>query len=193
MVSAVSKKILDWLGFNITGNINDPHKKKLYVVVPHTSNWDFPLGILVKWGYKLKAGFIAKNSLFKPPFGWLFRALGGIPVDRSRKSDTVKNIAEVFRNTKELRIAIAPEGTRKKVDQLKKGFYYIAKEAGIPILLVKFDFENKVVHFSEPFFPGTEEAEDWNFLNNYWNGVHGKIPENSFGYGKTPKITEGSL
>ena len=183
----LSKAILKLLGFRVTGNIRDKHKKKITVVVPHTSNWDFPLGLLVKSSIGMKANYIGKNSLFKPPFGWIFKALGGIPVDRSKSSNTVKSIVEAFRKSDEMNIAIAPEGTRKKVKHLKRGFYYIAKSAEIPIILVKFDYKNKEVHFSEPYFPTEDEAADWLYLENYWNGIEGKIPEKSYGYNRTFK------
>ena len=182
MLKLFAKLVFKIIGFKIEGNYPLEQKKMIIAVVPHTSNWDFPLGILTKWYLGANINFIGKSSLFKKPYGWFFRYLGGTPIDRSKSQNTVRAVANAFEREERLTIAIAPEGTRSKVDRLKGGFYYIAKLAEIPILLVKFDFQNRLVGFSELFYPSENEEKDWEFLNNYWNGIHGKIPEKSFGY-----------
>ena len=126
------------LGWQIVGKF--PKLDKCIVaVVPHTSWVDFFLGLLVRKVINQEINYIGKKSLFKPPFGWFFRWMGGTPIDRSKSSDTVMAIANIFNEKKVFRLALSPEGTRKKVDKWKTGFYYIAKAANVPIVLVAFD------------------------------------------------------
>jgi 1-acyl-sn-glycerol-3-phosphate acyltransferase len=184
MVKYITGLLLRLFGFKITGRYPHELDKKVIAVIPHTSNWDFPLGLLIKWSLGAKINFIAKDSLFKNGFGWFFRALGGIPVNRSKSTNMVQAIVDAYNREDKLSIAIAPEGTRKKVDKLKRGFYFIAKLAKVPVIFVKFDYQNKEVNFSEPYHPTDDEEADWKYINSYFNGVLGRIPEYSYGYGK---------
>lgn len=162
--------------------------KLLVVVVPHTSNWDFPIGVLLRPLIKLDIKFLGKSSLFKPPFGWIFRALGGYPVDRSGNVKFVDAVVRLLNSKDKFLIAMSPEGTRKKVDRLRSGFYYIALTANIPIMLCKFDWENKHVGFSEAFMPSGDYQKDLKILEDYFRGVKGKIPE--FGWQKNKNLPE---
>jgi 1-acyl-sn-glycerol-3-phosphate acyltransferase len=184
MMSALSKFILKIVGWKITGRVPHNLKKNMLIVIPHTSNWDFPLGLLARSAAKIKVKFVAKHTLFKPGIGWFFKALGGIPVDRSKRGNTVQAMADLYDNRDELSIVIAPEGTRKKVDKLKRGFYFIAKTAKVPIIPIKFDFRVKEVHFGDPFYPTDDERADLDFFEHYFDGVEGKVSENSYGYGR---------
>jgi 1-acyl-sn-glycerol-3-phosphate acyltransferase len=166
-----------WLwGFKIYG---DPEKtpKKVYVVYPHTSNWDFPLGILIKFGKPIDVNYVGKESLFKWPWGWLFRWLGGIPVDRKKSNNFVDMMVDLYNKYDRLAITIAPEGTRKRVQKFRTGFYYIALKAKVPLILVKFDFGKKVIEFSEPFYTTGVYSEDLKFIINYFKDVKGYNPE----------------
>jgi 1-acyl-sn-glycerol-3-phosphate acyltransferase len=174
MLAKISQWILGAFGWKIEGEIPSDIKKMVIAVIPHTSNWDFPLGLLVRTAMKEKISYIGKSSLFVFPVGILFKALGGIPVDRSKSNNFVDAVVEVFRKAPELRIAIAPEGTRKTVQRLKTGFYYIAKGAGVPILLTKFDFEKKVVDFGEIFWPTEDPKADFEYIHQYFKGIRGK-------------------
>ena len=149
-------------------------------VVPHTSAWDFPIGLLVRRIVEVDIKFMAKKSLFKPPFGWLFRWLGGIPVDRSQRTNLVDAVVDVYHAHDHLYISIAPEGTRKRVEKLKTGFYYIAKKAQIPILPCSFNYATKTVEFGEVFYPGEDAEKDLAMISDHFRGVHGKYPEHSF-------------
>jgi len=155
-------------------------KKCVVIVVPHTSWWDFVLGLLVREIVGEEINFIAKDNLFKPPFGWFFRWMGGAPVNRSRSNDSVKAIAGIFASRDEFRLALSPEGTRKKVSGWKTGFYFIAKAAGVPIVLVAFDFGKKQVKISEPLYPTDNREADFNEYMAFYKGVVGKVPANSF-------------
>lgn len=178
----LSSYILKLLGWKVTKNYAFDLDKLIYVVVPHTSNWDFFLGILLRSKIGFKANFIGKHTLFKWPLGFFMRALGGIPVNRSSSHNFVDQIVQQYQERKFLAIGIAPEGKRAKVDRLKSGFYYIAKQAKIPMILVKFDYANKEVIFEKPFYASDDFDQDWTYITNEFKGVIGKIPKNSFGY-----------
>jgi len=158
-----------------------PPDKAVYVVVPHTSGWDFIIGILTRGATGLKVKFLGKQELFKPPFGFVFRWAGGFPVDRSKRTSLVEQVAAIFNRHEKFAIAVAPEGTRKKVNSLKTGFYYIARIANIPLILVKLDFGNRIVDFSKPFLTTGNFGKDIEKINRHFQGVKGKIPELSFG------------
>lgn len=180
MRSQLSSWILKIMGWTITGNYPNEEKKNVLIVVPHTSWVDFILGILVRSAKELDTRFLAKKSLFKPPFGAFFKWMGGHPVDRSGNQNMVEAVIEIFDKKEEFDIAIAPEGTRKKVKHLKTGFYWISKGAGAAIVPVKFDFEHKNVHFGDPFYPGDDPEKDLEKIESYFRGVKGKIHERSF-------------
>lgn len=180
MLAAISQAILWLFGWKIEGSYPHHIPKKILVVMPHTSNWDFPLGILVRSAVRADIQFIGKDSLFKPPHGFIFRWLGGVPVDRSRSNNFVDNMIRTYNNRENFTTVIAPEGTRKKVDRLKTGFYHIAIGAGIPMILTRFDFERKVVSFSEPFYPSGNMEKDFKFIYDHFRGIKGKIPELGF-------------
>ena len=181
MFSRLSKFILKLLGWEIMGTVPDDIPKAILIAAPHTSWIDFPCGLLVRSALKLKIGFFGKHTLFKPPFGFIFRALGGIPIDRTQKNSMVENMAREFDKADRLLVSLAPEGTRKKVDQLKTGFYHIAKAAKIPIVMVAFDFEHKQFRFSKPFHTTDDQAADMLYIWNYFKGVKGKVAEYSIG------------
>lgn len=155
-------------------------KKYVVIVVPHTSWVDFIIGLLVRSISKEKINYIGKKSLFKPPFGWFFRWMGGAPIDRSKNHNKVEAIKAIFEEREEFRLALAPEGTRKKVSQWKTGFYYIAKTADVPIVLVAFDFGKKEVKISAPEYTSENMEADFAKYYAFYKGVKGKIPEYSF-------------
>jgi len=168
-------------GWKVLGDFSkDEIKKCIVIAVPHTSWHDFYMGVLLRSVLKTKIGFIGKKELFKWPFGYLFRAMGGAPIDRTPGQDKVKAIARVFEDKEEFRITIAPEGTRKKVDKLKTGFYYIALEAKVPIIMVAFDFGKKQHRISKPLYPSGKIEQDMALIHEFFKGAKGKIPEYSF-------------
>lgn len=152
--------------------------KCVVIVVPHTSWVDFFLGLLIREVLQEKIHYIGKQSLFKPPFGSFFRWTGGAPIDRSKNNDTVAATAQIFRERTIFRLALSPEGTRKKVAQWKTGFYYIAKKANVPIVMVAFDFGKKQIKISDTVYPTENKEEDFKAYKAFFAGVKGKIPEN---------------
>ncbi len=159
--------------------IHDFPKLKKYVVIaaPHTSWQDFPIGIMAKFAKGANVNYIGKASLFKPPFGFLFRWLGGAPVDRTKNTKLVDAIVDVFNTKDAFVLGMSPEGTRKKVDAWKTGFYYIAKGANVPIVMATLDFKNKQIQISEPYILTDDMDADMNHFYNYFDGVEGKHPE----------------
>lgn len=155
-------------------------KKCVVIVIPHTHWYDFTLGVLVRKVLNLEINYIGKKSLFQAPYGWFFRWTGGTPVDRSKNQKLVDAVAEVFEKKEVFRFALAPEGTRKKVKELKTGFYFIAKKAKVPIVMVAFDFGKKQVKFSELMWTTNHMEADFKKVKEFYKGVKGKIPEYSF-------------
>jgi 1-acyl-sn-glycerol-3-phosphate acyltransferase len=168
------------LGWKITGFLDfGKVKKAVIIAVPHTSWHDFYIGVLLRSVIGIETNFVGKKSLFKGPFGWLFRSLGGSPVERKRNENQVESIARLFNDKEVFRMTMSPEGTRKKVEEWRTGFYYIAKTANVPIIMFTLDFENKENRFSEPFYPTDNKEADFNFMKAYFKDVKGKVPEYS--------------
>ena len=167
-------------GWEIIGDYPHDVPKKIIVAGPHTSFFDFFVGISLRGVMGFDAKYIGKDSLFKPPFGWFMKLMGGIPVDRSKSNNFVEASAEVFKSRESLTICIAPEGTRKKVEKFKTGFYYIAKLANIPILPVLFDYENKQLLWQELIYPGEDPEQDIKKIEELFRGVKGKVEAYSF-------------
>jgi 1-acyl-sn-glycerol-3-phosphate acyltransferase len=163
------------MGWRIDGDLSPHLKKAVVIVVPHTSWHDFYVGAFARKILNLQINFIAKRELFRFPFGWYFRWMGGAPVDRGSKHNTVQQVAQLFKSRDEFRLAIAPEGTRKKVDTWRSGFYYIAMEANVPIICVAFDYSTKTIKINLPFYPSGDFPTDLIELKSFYEGVVGKI------------------
>lgn len=147
MWSILFRSYLFLLGWRYEGNIPPNLKKFVLVAAPHTSNLDFPLAQAAFYLMGTKVKFMAKKSLFRWPFRKLFLSWGGLPVDRSSKSNLVDTMCQYFGNCDELALVIAPEGTRKSVDKWRSGFYQIAKAAEVPIVCGYLDYGRKVAGF----------------------------------------------
>jgi 1-acyl-sn-glycerol-3-phosphate acyltransferase len=155
-----------------------PDRSRLVIVVaPHTSNWDFVVGIAVIFATGLHAHWLVKDSWFRWPLGILGRWLGGIPVDRSRRHDLVEQTSAAFRERDRLWLAITPEGTRKKVERWKSGFWHIAKAAGVPIALCYFDYRKREVGFGPLLEPGDDYAADLARILSFYAGVTPRHPD----------------
>jgi 1-acyl-sn-glycerol-3-phosphate acyltransferase len=161
------------LGWKLNGEFPSHLNKFVAIVVPHTSWWDFVLGLLVRKVWDEEINYIGKKSLFDSPFGWFFKWTGGAAIDRSKTNDTVKATAQIFNERKKFRLALSPEGTRKKVERWKTGFYFIAKTANVPIVLVAFDYGKKEIKISEPKFPTDDQIADFEKYHAFYDGVEG--------------------
>ncbi|GAA3655578.1 1-acyl-sn-glycerol-3-phosphate acyltransferase [Flavivirga jejuensis] len=168
------------LGWKVVGNTDiskNSIKKAIIITVPHTSWHDFYIAILLRSVLRIKTNFIGKKELFVFPIGWFFKALGGVPINRDTKEKKVDIIAKLFDVKEEFRMALAPEGTRKKVNKWRTGFYYIAKKANVPIVMISLDFENKQNKISEPFYPTDNIEADFKSMHYFFKDVKGKIPK----------------
>lgn len=134
--------LLHRLGWHIEGQLPD-RKQFIIAVAPHTSNWDFFLGILVMFCLQINVSFLGKHSIFIWPIKRLLTRIGGIPVERSHRHGVVGQMVERFQQQKPLVLALAPEGTRSKVERWKTGFLQIAYQANVPVVPIAFDFSKK--------------------------------------------------
>ena len=166
------------LGWKTSGSMPVDIKKFVVAVAPHTSNWDFLVGVAARSILRIqKAQFLGKSQLFRPPFGWFFRMLGGHPVERTSSQDMVDQVVKIFNKHERFILAMAPEGTRKKVEKLRTGFYYIAKGAHIPIIPVGFDFRLKTVIVSQPLYPTDNMDSDLEKILSFYRTITGRNPE----------------
>ncbi len=177
LASFIYYKILGW---KIVGDFSTDLKKFVIIAVPHTSWHDFYMGLLLRKIVGLQMNFMGKKELFTGPFGWYFRKVGGIALDRTSGQNKVEAIAKEFEKRDEMRLTLAPEGTRKKVKEWKTGFYYIAKAANVPIVMVTFDFGAKQNKISKPFYPTDDVAADFKEMYSFFKGTVGKNAEYSF-------------
>ncbi|MEN3324008.1 1-acyl-sn-glycerol-3-phosphate acyltransferase [Mariniflexile soesokkakense] len=172
-------KVLGWKVVGNTSLSKNTIKKAVIIAAPHTSWHDFYIGILLRAVLKVKTNFVGKKELFVFPFGYFFKALGGAPINRSRNENKVDAIVKLFKEKEEFRMAMAPEGTRKKVKEWRTGFYFIAKKANVPIIMFTLDFENKQNKISEPFYTTGDIKADFEFMHHFFEGVKGKVPKYS--------------
>lgn len=165
------------LGWRIQGDFPEL-SKCVIAVAPHTSNWDF---IIAKVGYASigrTANFLIKEEWFFFPFNLFFKSIGGIPVTRVKNTSLTDTLAVEFNKREEMQLAITPEGTRKPAHEWKKGFYYIALKAGVPILLVGLDYKKKVAQSLGLIHPTGDYEQDIVEIKSRFKGIQGKFPEN---------------
>lgn len=155
--------------------------KCVIVVAPHTSNFDFIIGKLAYTSLGRTAHFLIKKSWFFFPLNIFFRSIGGVPVERNKNTSITDSIAEEFKKRDQFQIAITPEGTRKRVTHWKKGFYYIAMKAEVPIVLIAFDYAKKTVSFLDVFHPTGNINEDIKAIRSLYDGVEARYPEQFVG------------
>ncbi len=159
LLQRISRGALSLVRWRIVGDV-PPIPKFVAIVAPHTSNWDFPLGVLVMFALDLRVHWFGKASLFRSPLGPLFRRLGGRPVNRERAEGVVEQMAAIVRAEPNFILALAPEGTRKRVHRWRTGFYRIAERTGIPIVPVSFDWSRREVTIGEPVQPTSDIDAD---------------------------------
>lgn len=186
-MKVLARGILKVFGWKVIDEIPDDLPKYIVAVAPHTSWKDFFLGLLVRASIDRKISFLGKKELFSFPFGGLLKWMGGIPVDRKQKTGLVDQVAAIFHSKEKFAIAIAPEGTRRKVTDLKSGFYYMAVKAGVPVIPCLFDYKNKVVHFMLPFYTTSDHHKDLDALWAIYSGVEGAVPERGISGPRIPK------
>jgi 1-acyl-sn-glycerol-3-phosphate acyltransferase len=146
------------------------------VVAPHTSNWDFPLGMLAARTLGLDPHWMGKHTLFRGPMGGVFRRLGGIPVDRAAAGNRIEQMAQRFADSEHLVLTITPEGTRSHTDHWKTGFWHIARAAGVPIAMACLDYGRKQVVLGGSFMPSDNIHADFEKIRGFYADRIGKSP-----------------
>ncbi|MBO5965148.1 MAG: 1-acyl-sn-glycerol-3-phosphate acyltransferase [Bacteroidaceae bacterium] len=170
------KILFDWMGFR--EEVSEPFPAKYIIALaPHTSNWDFIIGMLFCRAKDFNCNFLMKKEWFFWPLGKLMHKLGGIPVYRSKKTGLTDIVAEKAKEMDTFRLCITPEGTRKANKEWKKGFYYIALKANIPILLYGLDYKRKLIKCSRTFIPTGNVEKDMEEIKQYFTEFEGKHPE----------------
>lgn len=160
LLRGISRIILKLLGWKVVGSIPREIKQCVLIGAPHTTNWDMPFSLMIAFCLDTQLHWVGKQSIFKFPFGGLMRWMGGIPVDRSQANNMVEATIRKFKDQPELRIMMAPEGTRAPVSEWKSGFYHIAHGAQVPILLAFIDYKNKRGGIGKTLIPSGNYAED---------------------------------
>ncbi|KYF67540.1 lysophospholipid acyltransferase family protein, partial [Sorangium cellulosum] len=177
-----------WLsvfGWRVEG-VTDLPPKAVLIAAPHTSNWDFPFTLAVSYVLDLEFSWLGKHTLFEPPFGWFFRWLDGIPVDRRDRNNLVAAVVDILKQRDELILVVAPEGTRSRTKRWKTGFYYVALGAGVPIILGYLDFPRKRGGILHVFYPTGDIEADMATIRRLYEGIEGKHP------GRMSEITLGA-
>lgn len=168
----LARIIMRLVGWRIDGKLPDLPKFVL-IGAPHTSNWDFLLFLGVIFSLQANVHFMGKAELFRFPIGWFFRYCGGVPVDRKKSTGLVEQMVKVYNQSDKFILVIAPEGTRHQVAEWKRGFYHIAKNAGIPIVIAVVDGKHKTVHLGQVFHPTADMEADLNAIKSMFEGVTG--------------------
>jgi 1-acyl-sn-glycerol-3-phosphate acyltransferase len=164
-------------GWRFEGGL--PNLRKFVIIVaPHTSNWDFPTGVMAMYALGLRGTFLGKDSLFKPPLGWLMRWLGGMPVDRSSTNNVVDQSVAYFTTRDRLIFVLSPEGTRKPIEKWRTGFYWVAVGARVPIVPVAFDFPRKRFMIFPPQTMTGDVHTDMTHLRSFFKSSMAYRPEN---------------
>ncbi|MCC7403283.1 MAG: lysophospholipid acyltransferase family protein [Bdellovibrionales bacterium] len=167
------------LGWRVEGQLPQVPK---YVAIgaPHTSNWDFFIGMAAYHRLKIQFRWYGKHTIFIWPVGVLLRAMGGFPIERAHHHDVVSVAIAKFKREDHFILALAPEGTRGKVDKWKTGFYHIALGAGVPICPFALDFEHKRVVCGQLFYPTGDKEKDIAHLQDFFRQFRGRHPELGF-------------
>ncbi len=180
LLRLISNLILRLAGWRVDGKLPDT-PKYILVGAPHTSNWDFVLFLGVVFNLKANVKFMGKAELFRNPlFGWFFYWCGGIPVDRKKSTGLVEQMVDACNKSDNFILTIAPEGTRHGVKEWKRGFYHIAKGAGIPLVMAKVDGRHKTVHVGQMFHLTEDTEADIKAIQDLFKGVIGIKPNRMY-------------
>ncbi len=175
------KKIIGRLFLRIGGWQLDgalPDEKRLVVIAaPHTSNWDLPLMLAVSFAMGVKVSWMGKHTIFRPPFGWFMRALGGVPIERHKRSSVVEQMVDLFGQKERLALVVAVEGTRSRRETWKSGFYHIARDAEVPVLLSFLDYANKVGGLGPAIRMTGDVNADMDVIRAFYADKPGRFPE----------------
>ena len=177
MKKALARFLFKMTGWKIDPNPPENIDKCVVAVGPHTSNWDFIIGKLAFVMYGVNAKFLIKKELFFPPLGWFLKWIGGIPVDRKKNNNITTKAISYFKENDSVYLVFTPEGTRNYNPNWKRGFYYIALKANVPIYLCYIDYPNKKGGFHSVFKPTGNVEEDIEKIKSVLKQYKGRFPE----------------
>ena len=177
-MSKIAWAILRMMGWNVDKHTPEGVDKCVVVVGPHTSNWDFIIGKLAFMNYRVPVKFLIKKEAFVFPFGWALKAMGGIPVDRKKNNNLTETAVKYFEESDRMFMLFTPEGTRSYNPKWKKGFYYIAERAKVPIYIGYVDYKKKIGGFHSVFTPTGDVDADIQYIKDILKQFPGKYPEN---------------
>jgi len=175
----LSNSIMRLVGWRVEGKLPDLPKFVL-IAAPHSSNWDFLMFLGVVFHLRANVRFMGKAELFRNPFGWFFYYCGGIPVDRTKSQGLVEQMVNACQKSEKFILTIAPEGTRHHVTEWKMGFYHIARNAGIPIVLAVVDGKHKTMRVGQVFHPTENMDADIKAVQGYFEGMTGINPRKRY-------------
>lgn len=176
LARTLGRAYLRAFGWRVEGRL-PAGTKAVAIAAPHTSNWDLPFMLAVSYVLGVKPSWLGKRQLFRRPFGGLMRRLGGVPVDRDRRSNLVEQVTDYFATVDQLFLVIPPSGTRKRATHWKSGFYHIARGAGVPLICTFLDYRRKVGGVGPVLVPAGDVAADMRVIRDFYATVTGKYPE----------------
>ncbi len=172
---ALSRGFLRATGWQLSGQLPGGHPKCVLIAAPHTSNWDLPYTLMVAFALELNIHWMGKRQIFRWPFGVLMRWLGGIAVDRMQSTNLVAASAQALREAEgAVQLVVPPEGTRSQTRNWRTGFYWIAHEAGVPIVMAYMDYPRKLSGLGPVFTPSGDITADMVQIKAYYNQFKGK-------------------
>ncbi len=165
------------MGWTIVGSFPPDLRKAIVIEAPHTSMWDFIIGWMAFYSLGIRSRFLIKREMFFFPFGYFLKRMGGIPVDRGKKNNMVDFVAGLFDEYEDLIVIITPEGTRKRTTHWKKGFYYIAQKANVPVIVCFLDYKLKQGGIGYALIPSGDFAADFKEIEDFYRGKTARHPE----------------
>jgi len=169
--------LFKWRGWTMQVQLPVGYERCVVIAAPHTSNWDFLYSMAVFFKLNIPVRFLAKKELFRWPIGSILRSVGGMAVERSKKGNLVQDIVHLFEQHEKLMLMIATEGTRNRVDKWKTGFYHVALQANVPVLLGYLDYAKKEAGFGPLLYMTGDAVADANAIKDFYRKIQGKYPE----------------
>lgn len=177
LLRGLSLAVLRLGGWKVEGSLPPEAAKSVLIAAPHTSNWDLPYTLMLAFALRLRVYWMGKQSIFNFPFGALMRWMGGIAVNRSQSNNLVASSAQAMREAEgPMQLIVPPEGTRGKTRHWKTGFYHIAQQAGVPIVMAFVDYERKVGGLGPLFVPTGDVEADMARIKAFYAPIKGKNP-----------------
>jgi len=177
LVGIMARLALRMCGWRVEGSLPPGLARAVVIAAPHTTNWDLPYMLAVAFALGVRPSWLGKQELFRGPFGWLLRWLGGVPVDRSRRSNLVEQAVERLHAADRLFLVIPPSGTRSRAPHWKSGFYHVARGAQVPLVCAFLDYPRRTGGIGPVFVPTGDLHHDMDRLRLFYRDIRGKYPD----------------